>query len=106
MRPTSNLGYTPGHIETVAASGSVGWSKSTNASLLAGLCQLVFETILQEHTCSEYRQGGTLGDARKHWFRAKFGSGQLRLFFCYISGAKLIVCAWVNDEDILQTCDA
>ena len=83
-----------------------GWRKSANAKLLAALRQLVFETIPQDPTRPEYRQGGTLGDARKHWFRAKFGGGRFRLFFRYSSSAKVIVFAWVNDENTLRTYGA
>lgn len=82
------------------------WRKSANAKLLAALRQLVFETIPQDPTRPEYRQGGTLGDARKHWFRAKFGGGRFRLFFRYSSSAKVIVFAWVNDETTLRTYGA
>ena len=80
-----------------------GWRKSANAKLLATLRQLVFETIPQDPTRPDYRQGGTLGDARKHWFRAKFGGGRFRLFFRYSTSAKVIVFAWVNDENTLRT---
>ena len=79
-----------------------GWRKSANAKLLAALHQLVFETIPQDPTRPEYRQGGTLGDDRKHWFRAKFGGGRFRLFFRYSTSAKIIVFAWVNDENTLR----
>lgn len=79
------------------------WRKSANAKLLAAIRQLVFETIPHDPTRPEYRQGGTLGDARKHWFRAKFGGGRFRLFFRYSSSAKVIVFAWVNDETTLRT---
>jgi toxin YhaV len=79
------------------------WRKSASAKLLAALRQLVFETIPQDPTRSEYRQGGTLGDARKHWFRAKFGAGRFRLFFRYSTSAKVIIYAWVNDENTLRT---
>src|SRR3546814_5208377 len=34
----------------------------------------------------------------KHWFRAKFFQ-QYRLFFRYHAPSKVIVYAWVNDED-------
>jgi toxin YhaV len=80
-----------------------GWRKSANAKLLTAIRQLVFETIPQDPTRPEYRQGGTLGNARKHWFRAKFGGGRFRLFFRYSSSAKVIVFAWVNDENTLRT---
>lgn len=80
-----------------------GWRKSANAKLLEALRQLVFETIPQDPTRPDYRQGGTLGDDRKHWFRAKFGGGRFRLFFRYSTSAKVIVFAWVNDENTLRT---
>ena len=77
--------------------------KSANAKLLTALRQLAFETIPQDPTRAEYRQGGTLGDDRKHWFRAKFGGGRFRLFFRYSTSAKIIIFAWVNDETTLRT---
>ena len=49
-------------------------------------------------TRAEYRQGGTLDDDRKHWFRAKFFQ-QYRLLFRYHATAKMIVYAWVNGDD-------
>jgi toxin YhaV len=93
-------------VEKARAKDPRGWRKSANAKLLAALRQLVFETIPQDPTRPEYRQGGTLGDARKHWFRAKFGGGRFRLFFRYSSSAKVIVFAWVNDETTLRTYGA
>jgi len=93
-------------VERARAKDPRGWRKSANAKLLAALRQLVFETIPQDPTRPEYRQGGTLGDARKHWFRAKFGGGRFRLFFRYSSSARVIVFAWVNDENTLRTYGA
>jgi toxin YhaV len=92
-----------GAVEKARAKDPRSWRKSANAKLLAAIRQLVFETIPRDPTRPEYRQGGTLGDARKHWFRAKFGGGRFRLFFRYSSGAKVIVFAWVNDENTLRT---
>jgi toxin YhaV len=65
---------------------------------LAAIVKLVFEVIPQDPTDNEYRQGNTLGDDYKHWFRAKFFQ-QYRLFFRYHQESKIIVFAWVNDED-------
>ncbi len=93
-------------VERARAKDPRGWRKSANAKLLAVLRQLVFETIPQDPSRSEYRQGGTLGDDRKHWFRAKFGAGRFRLFFRYSTKAKIIVFAWVNDETTLRTYGA
>lgn len=95
-----------GAVEKARKKDPRTWRKSANAKLLAAVRQLVFETIPQDPTRPEYRQGGTLGDARKHWFRAKFGGGRFRLFFRYSSSAKVIVFAWVNDENTLRTYGA
>jgi toxin YhaV len=78
-----------------------GFQKSANAKLLAALRKLMLETIPSDPTRPEYRQGGTLGANRKHWFRAKFGGQRFRLFFRYDSAAKIILFAWVNDTDTL-----
>lgn len=83
-----------------------GYRGSANAKLLAALRQLVFETIPQDPSRSDYRQGGTLGDDRKYWFRAKFGAGRFRLFFRYSTSAKVIIFAWVNDETTLRAYGA
>lgn len=95
-----------GAVEKARVKDPRGWRKSANAKLVAALHQLVFETIPQDPTRPEYRQGGTLGDTRKHWFRAKFGGGRFRLFFRYSSSAKVIVFAWVNDETTLRAYGA
>ena len=79
------------------------WQSSPNAKLLAALRQLLFETVPEDPTRAEYRQGGTLGTNRKHWFRVKFGGARFRLFFRYSSKAKAIIYAWVNDETTLRT---
>jgi toxin YhaV len=72
--------------------------RSKNATKrLAAIARLAFEVIPQDPTRSEYRQGATLGDDYKHWFRAKFFQ-QYRLFFRYHQEGKIIVLAWVNDE--------
>jgi len=79
------------------------WHGSANAKLLAALRQLIFETVPEDPTRAEYRQGATLGNDRKHWFRVKFSSARFRLFFRYSSSAKMIIYAWVNDETTLRT---
>ena len=83
-----------------------GYTASADAKLLAALRKLVFEVVPVDPARSEFRQGGTLGPDRKHWFRAKFGGGRFRLFFRYSTGAKIIIFAWVNDRDTLRTYGA
>ena len=82
------------------------WKNVANAKLLAALRQLLFETVPQDPTRAEYRQGKTLGEGRKHWFRVKFGNGRFRLFFRYSSTQKTIIFAWVNDQETLRTYGA
>jgi toxin YhaV len=75
-----------------------GYIKKNATKRLAAIAKLVFEVIPQDPTRPEYRQGNALGDEHKHWFRAKFFQ-QYRLFFRFHAQAKVIVFAWVNDEN-------
>jgi toxin YhaV len=75
-----------------------GYVKKNASKRLAAITKLAFDVIPQDPTRPEYRQGNTLGDEHKHWFRAKFFQ-QYRLFFRYHAPSKVIVFAWVNDED-------
>jgi toxin YhaV len=90
-------------VEMAKAKDPKGFQQTANAKVLAALRKLVFETIPSDPSRAEYRQGGTLGSDRKHWFRAKFGGQRFRLFFRYNAAAKIIVFAWVNDSDTLRT---
>ena len=90
-------------VEKARSKNLQHYQASANAKLLAQLNRLVFESIPLDPTRPEFRQGGTLGASRKHWFRAKLGGGRFRLFFRYSSNAKIIVYAWVNDSDTLRT---
>ena len=73
-------------------------SRQKNATKrLAAISKLIFEVIPEDPTRNEYRQGATLGEDYKHWFRVKFFQ-QCRLFFRYHQASKMIVYVWVNDE--------
>ncbi len=85
-------------VETFKQKDPVGYVKKGASKRLAAITKLVFDVIPQDPTRSEYRQGNTLGDEYKHWFRAKFFQ-QYRLFFRYHLPSKVIVFVWVNDED-------
>ncbi|MCA6503811.1 MAG: type II toxin-antitoxin system YhaV family toxin [Pseudanabaena sp. M135S2SP2A07QC] len=73
------------------------YKQKNAAKRLAAIAKLAFEVIPQDPTRNEYRQGTTLGNEYKHWFRAKFFQ-QYRLFFRYHLDSKIIVFAWVNDD--------
>ncbi|WP_321905460.1 type II toxin-antitoxin system YhaV family toxin [Paraburkholderia tropica] len=64
---------------------------------LAAIAKLAWELIPDDPEKAEYRQGDTLGDARKHWFRAKFFQ-QYRLFFRFHKPSRTIILGWVNDD--------
>ena len=77
-----------------------GFRANANVKLLAALAKLMLDVIPADPSRPEYRQGNTLGEEYRHWFRAKFFR-RFRLFFRYDSRARLIVYAWVNDERTL-----
>ena len=85
-------------VEALKQKDPAGYTKKNASKRLAAITKLAFEVIPQDPTRPEYRQGNTLGDDHKHWFRAKFFQ-QYRLFFRYHAPRKVIVFAWVNDED-------
>lgn len=93
-------------VEALKAKKPGAYEKDASTKLLAALNKLVFQTIPADPTATVYRQGSTLGEAHKHWFRAKFGNSRFRLFFRYDSTAKVIIFAWVNDETTLRTYGA
>jgi len=84
-------------VEAMKRRDPAGCARKNAAKRLAAIARLAFEQIPQDPARSEYRQGNTLGDENRHWFRARFFQ-QYRLFFRFHAGAKVIVFAWVNDE--------
>lgn len=85
-------------VEASRQKDPVGYIKKNATKRLAAIARLAFDVIPQDPARQEYRQGGTLGEEHKHWFRAKFFQ-QYRLFFRYHTPSKVIVFAWVNDEE-------
>lgn len=66
---------------------------------------LALEDIPNDPTDEQYRQGNTLGDEHRHWFRAK-SYQQYRLFFRYHEPSRTIIYAWVNDERTKRAYDS
>ncbi|NYT45046.1 type II toxin-antitoxin system YhaV family toxin [Alcaligenaceae bacterium] len=85
-------------VEALKQKDAAGYMKKNVSKRLAAITKLAFDAIPQDPTRQEYRQGNTLGDDHKHWFRAKFFQ-QYRLFFRYHAPSQVIVFAWVNDEN-------
>jgi toxin YhaV len=75
---------------------------NANVKLFRALSQLILEVVPGDPAKDEYRQGNTLGPTYRHWRRAKIGR-RFRLFFRYDAKSKIIVFAWVNDEQTLRS---
>ena len=85
-------------VEAQKQRDPIGYVKKNAYKRLTVINTLSREVIPQDPTRPEYRQGASLGDAHKHWLRAKFFQ-QYRLFFRYHAASRIIVLAWVNDDD-------
>jgi len=94
-------------VEKARKKDPKGYKKKRAAKLLAAILKLAFDDIPSDPTRDVYRQGATLGEEYKHWFRAKFLQ-RFRLFFRYqqSEGAKIIVLAWVNDDSTLRAYES
>ena len=79
-----------------------GFDANANVRLFNALSKLIFETVPSDPNREEYRQGNTMGPAFRHWRRAKIGR-RFRLFFRFDSKSKIIIFAWVNDENTLRS---
>lgn len=74
-----------------------------NRKLLGHLRDLMFDKIPQAPDAPAFRHGGALSGGRREWFRGKTGNGRYRLFYRFDSRARIIVFAWVNDDEHLRT---
>jgi toxin YhaV len=88
-------------IEDRQARDPRAWRKKNCTKRLAAIFKLATEAIPTDPGAPAFRHGGTLGDDRKHWFRAKFFQ-QYRLFYRFSREAGIIVLAWVNDEKTVR----
>jgi toxin YhaV len=92
-------------VERAKAKDPHTYRKKNAAKRLAAILKLATEDIPSDPGAARFRQGKTLGENRKHWFRAKFFQ-QYRLFFRFDNASRVIVLAWVNDENTLRAYDS
>ncbi len=92
-------------VESLREKDPATYRQKNPTKRLAAIRKLAFEVIPQDPSRAEYRQGKSLGEQHKHWFRAKFFQ-QYRLFFRYHAASRIIVYAWVNDTRTLRTYDS
>jgi toxin YhaV len=78
-----------------------GYESNANVKLFNALSTLMLDAVPSDPNRDEYRQGNTMGPEFRHWRRAKIGR-RFRLFFRFDSTAKIIIFAWVNDENTLR----
>lgn len=88
-------------VEALQAKDPLGYREKPATKLLATINLYIREIIPRDPNAAEFRQGNTLGTDNRHWFRAKFHE-RYRLFYRFSNKEKVIVYAWVNDENTLR----
>jgi toxin YhaV len=88
-------------VEALKVKDPKGYEEQPATKLLATINRYIREIIPRDPNAPEFRQGNTLGEDNRHWFRAKFHE-RYRLFYRFSSKEKVIVYAWVNDEGTLR----
>jgi toxin YhaV len=88
-------------VEKLASKDPRGFISHPAAKILATIDYYIREAIPRNPNGPEFRQGNTLGPDNRHWFRAKF-HGRYRLFYRFSTEHKIIVYAWVNDDETLR----
>jgi len=88
-------------VKRLARQQPKDWQSHPKAKLLRRIIDLIEIEIPRNPNAPEYAQGNTLGPSHRHWRRAKF-LGRFRLFFRFDSASRIIVYAWVNDENTLR----
>lgn len=94
-----------GKVAALKAANPAGYRSKNATKRLAAITRLIFEEIPSDPADAKYRQGNTLGDEHRHWFRAKFFQ-QYRLFFRFHAESRVIIYAWVNDDTTLRAYDS
>jgi toxin YhaV len=102
---TGQLERLVSQVEALASQTPEAFKNHPATKLLATIRRYMLEIIPTDPNAAEFRQGNTLGPDNRHWFRAKFHD-RYRLFYRFSSQEKVIIYAWVNDEDSLRKAEA
>ena len=92
-------------VEAIKSARPEDLKTSDRAKLFKRVVDIISIEIPQDPNHANYAQGNTLGPSKRHWRRAKFLQ-RFRLFFRFSSDAKIIIYAWVNDENTLRQAGA
>lgn len=88
-------------VTQLQAADPDGWAGHPKAKLLKRIRDLIMDEIPANPDDPAYRLGNTMGRQNSHWRRAKF-LGRFRLFFRFDTASRIIIYAWVNDENTLR----
>ena len=100
-RRADNLTILAAACQRVRRADTQNFRSDANVEPFPRLGELMQEMIPGDPSRREYRQGYTLAEAYRHWFRVKF-FGRFRLFFRYDSRSRIIVYTRVDDERSLR----
>lgn len=95
-------------VTRLAAKDPKGYKAHPKTRLLASEYEVITQRVPANPEDAQFRLGKTLGPANKYWRRVKKGlPDRYRLFFRFASKpVRLIVYAWLNDEDTLRKAGA
>jgi toxin YhaV len=88
-------------VERLRTADRKGYKQHPKTKLLKRIVDLIEVEIPRDPGASKYALGSTLGPEYRHWRRAKF-LGRFRLFFRYSSKDRVIIYAWINDQNTLR----
>ena len=97
----ANFDALVGEVARLRTANPAGYAQHPKTKLLRQIVDLIEVEIPRDPGAAEYALGNTLGPEHRHWRRAKF-LGRFRLFFRYSSKERVIIYAWVNDENTLR----
>lgn len=88
-------------IQRLAKENPRTFAAHPKAKLYRRIVDLITEEIPRDPNAAAFQLGNTLGPTHRHWRRAKFLQ-RFRLFFRFDSASRIIIYAWVNDENTLR----
>ena len=88
-------------VSKIKAKDPIGYKNHKKVKFLKRLNFIMFKEIPLNPMSYAYLQGNTLGSEYRHWKRAKLFT-RFRLFFRFNSEQKIILYAWLNDDNSLR----
>lgn len=99
---TDELNSLVAEVKKLRESQTDPYKEHPKTKRLARIRELMLKEIPDDPAHERWNQGNTLGTNYRLWKRAKFGNNRFRLFFRYDGPKKVIIYAWVNNENTLR----